>query len=119
MATIPQTQGDVRNSRRRGCAGRWSLAAVAGVGMALVGCTRAYYRDYADSDVYGILGERLFDWRWRLPERPVDADPAYRRSQRSQPCADRARRGCGAAVSGLVAGSLRVSRLAGTRNHAA
>ena len=45
-----------------------------GAGLALsfvmllaTGCTRAYYHDYADRDVYGILKERLFDWRWRLP----------------------------------------------------
>jgi outer membrane protein TolC len=46
--------------------------------LALGGCTRTYYRNYADSDVYGILRERLFDWRWRLPDRPVDADPHSR-----------------------------------------
>jgi len=50
-----------------------------GVGLLLVaGCTRTYYHDFADRNTYGILRERLFDWRWRLPPRPVEADPKSR-----------------------------------------
>ena len=50
-----------------------------------VGCTRAYYHDYADNDVYGILKERLFDWRWRVPERPVEAAPYSRMADLNDP----------------------------------
>jgi outer membrane protein TolC len=53
--------------------------------LAAFGCTRRYYRDYADSDVYGILKERLIDWRWRMPERPVEADPRSRMADLNDP----------------------------------
>ncbi len=42
------------------------------------GCTRRYYRDFADRDVYRIMRDRMFDWRWQLPPRPVEADPQSR-----------------------------------------
>jgi outer membrane protein TolC len=58
---------------------RWGAAPILALGLVLcAGCTRTYYRDFADRDVYGILRERLFDWRWRIPDRPVDANPASR-----------------------------------------
>ncbi len=72
MATVPRVEGRGRGRLRRGS------AYVAITFLALAGCTRTYYRNYADRDVYGILRERLFDWRWRLPDRPVDADPHSR-----------------------------------------
>ena len=53
----------------------WLAAALAAL-LASAGCTRAYYHDYADNDVYNILKERLFDWRWKVPERPVEAAPS-------------------------------------------
>jgi outer membrane protein TolC len=63
-----------------------------GAGLALsfglllaTGCTRTYYHDYADRDVYGILKERLFDWRWRLPTRQVEADPRSRMADPADP----------------------------------
>ncbi len=63
-----------------------------GAGWALIcalllstGCTRTYYHDYADRDVYGILRERLFDWRWRLPDRQVEADPRSRMGDPADP----------------------------------
>jgi outer membrane protein TolC len=49
------------------------------------GCTRSYYRNYADEDVYGIFRERLVDWRWRLPSRAVEADPRTRMAVRFDP----------------------------------
>src|SRR6516165_1840826 len=49
------------------------------------GCTRAYYHDFADRDVYGILKERLFDWRWRVPERLVEADHRSRMADFADP----------------------------------
>ncbi len=52
---------------------------------AVFGCTRSYYHDYADNDVYRILKSRLIDWRWRLPERPVEADPRSRMADRTDP----------------------------------
>ena len=57
-----------------------------GVGLLLLaGCTRTYYHDFADRDTYGILRERLFDWRWRLPPRPVEADPKSRMADFADP----------------------------------
>ncbi|APW59713.1 TolC family protein [Paludisphaera borealis] len=49
------------------------------------GCTRSYYRDYADQDVYRILSKRVLDWRWRVPERKVEADPKSRMADPSNP----------------------------------
>jgi len=49
------------------------------------GCTRAYYHDYADNDVYHIFKERGFDWRWRVPERPVEAAPYSRMADLNDP----------------------------------
>ena len=43
-----------------------------------MGCTRKYYRNFADRDVYRIEQERQFDWRWTTPPRPVEADPRSR-----------------------------------------
>ena len=40
----------------------------------LAGCTRRYYRDFADRDVYRIEQSRQIDWRSNLPPRPVEAD---------------------------------------------
>ncbi|MEJ7637398.1 MAG: TolC family protein [Singulisphaera sp.] len=42
------------------------------------GCGRPLYRAWADREVYGIEGERMFDWRWNMPGRPVEADPRSR-----------------------------------------
>ena len=112
MATIPGKNGN-------GCAGVrlrrplfvW-LALLCMVAQANLGCTRTYYRDYADSDVYGILKERLIDWRWRVPERPVEADPRSRMADLNDPnhvpiVPDEV----AAQISGLVAVSVRVSWL--------
>jgi outer membrane protein TolC len=61
------------------------LALLCVVAQANLGCTRSYYHDYADSDVYGILKERLIDWRWKVPERPVEADPRSRMADLNDP----------------------------------
>lgn len=64
------------------------LAAVTAIGLLLFGacgCTRSYYRDYADRDVYRILSKRVLDWRWRVPERKVEADPRSRMADPSNP----------------------------------
>ena len=63
---------------------KWPFAALAAV-LATAGCTRAYYHNYADNDVYGILKERLFDWRWQVPERPVEATPVSRMADLNDP----------------------------------
>jgi hypothetical protein len=58
------------------------------LGLGLVftaGCTRTHYHDAADGDTYAILKERLFDWRWRLPPRPVEADPLSRMADPANP----------------------------------
>src|SRR5579883_3226268 len=51
----------------------------------VMGCTRRYYRNAADRDVYGIEAERMDDWRWRLPARPVEADPRSRMADKNNP----------------------------------
>jgi hypothetical protein len=73
MTEFPSGRGteSARVRSRRPCA---VLALSFGLLLA-TGCTRTYYHDYADRDVYGILRERLFDWRWRLPTRPVEPIP--------------------------------------------
>src|SRR5271165_5132341 len=53
--------------------------------LSVAGCTRTYYHDFADRDTYGILRERLFDWGWRLPPRPVEADPRSRMADFADP----------------------------------
>ena len=82
-------------------------------------CTRTYYHDYADNDVYGILKERLFDWRWRVPERPVEADPRSRMGDSNDPnhvpiVPDEV---AARQFPGLVAVSVRVPLLEEARHH--
>jgi outer membrane protein TolC len=56
------------------------------LGVALAGgCTRSYYRDFADRDVYRILSKRVLDWRWKVPERKVEADPKSRMADPADP----------------------------------
>jgi|GEM_PF-1023741 len=54
------------------------LLLVGALFMMVAGCTRRYYRDFADRDTYRILGDRMTDWRWQLPKRPVEAAPKSR-----------------------------------------
>ena len=77
MQVIPRAAGSAQPESRSGKPRRWPIAALAAM-VAAAGCTRAYYHDYADRDVYGILKERLFDWRWQVPERAVEASPISR-----------------------------------------
>lgn len=44
----------------------------------VLGCTRHYYRNFADRDVYRVENERMTDPRWAVPPRPVEADPRSR-----------------------------------------
>jgi hypothetical protein len=70
----------------RGAPGSLRAAIALSLGMLLcAGCTRTHYHDAADGDTYGILKERLFDWRWRLPPRPVEADPRSRMADPANP----------------------------------
>src|SRR4051812_10351333 len=62
---------------RRHRRGRW-LAIAGALLLMSMGCTRRYYRDFADRDVYRIVQDRMFDWRWELPARPVEALPQSR-----------------------------------------
>ena len=63
---------------------RWLMPLFAVLVM-LVGCTRRYYREFADRDVYRIEQQREFDWRWELPDRPVEADPKSRIGDKHDP----------------------------------
>ena len=64
--------------------GKWPWAVLAAL-LVTAGCTRAYYHDFADNDSYRILKQRLFDWRWRVPERPVEAPPISRMADLNDP----------------------------------
>ncbi len=84
MQAFPRAVGSpfVRERSRRYRVGlSMALAAL----LATAGCTRAYYHNYADNDVYNILKERLFDWRWKVPERPVEAAPVSRMADLNDP----------------------------------
>src|SRR4051794_2463731 len=69
-------QDELRQGRRAGRGRGWAI--VGAVILASMGCTRRYYRDFADRDTYRIVQDRLFDWRWQLPPRAVEADPRSR-----------------------------------------
>jgi outer membrane protein TolC len=84
MAQDPSRRGNAPDRGRRRILPWAALALAIGL-FAASGCTRTYYRDFADKDVYGILKERLFDWRWRLPSRPVEADPRSRMADPANP----------------------------------
>ena len=43
-----------------------------------VGCSRAFWRQQADCDTYGILSEKTTDPRWDLPRLDVTPDPRSR-----------------------------------------
>ena len=53
--------------------------------FSFVGCTRRYYREFADRDVYRIEEDRQTDWRWALPPRPVEANPNSRIGDKHDP----------------------------------
>jgi outer membrane protein TolC len=84
MGTFPRTDRSARARGSLGASRRSWLAALCALLLA-AGCTRAYYHDYADNDVYHILQERGFDWRWRVPERPVEAAAYSRMSDLNDP----------------------------------
>lgn len=65
-----------QDERGRGRGFRWGVVVV--LVLSSTGCTRRYYRDFADRDVYRIIGDRMTDWRWQLPSRPVEANPQSR-----------------------------------------
>ncbi len=84
MQATPRAVGKPRKRSRSRSLWNWSLVALAAL-VATGGCTRAYYHNYADNDVYNILKERLFDWRWKVPERPVEAPPISRMADLNDP----------------------------------
>ena len=63
---------------------KWPWALLAAL-MVISGCTCAYYHDFADNDSYRILKQRLIDWRWRVPERQVEAAPVSRMADLNDP----------------------------------
>ena len=53
-------------------------AALTSATAVLPGCSRGYYRTWADKETYNILAEREFDPRWDVPKRPVEPSPDSR-----------------------------------------
>src|SRR5579864_8493225 len=84
MQAIPRAVGPALIAARFKRRWIWHVAALAAIAVT-AGCTRAYYHDYADRDVYNILKERLIDWRWKVPERPVEAAPISRMADLNDP----------------------------------
>ena len=84
MQASPRAVAQPRKRCRSRSLRNWPLVALAAL-VATAGCTRAYYHNYADNDVYNILKERLFDWRWKVPERPVEAPPISRMADLNDP----------------------------------
>ena len=84
MQANPRAVGKPRKRSRSRSFWNWHLLALAAL-VATAGCTRAYYHNYADNDVYNILKERLFDWRWKVPERAVEAPPISRMADLNDP----------------------------------
>ena len=84
MQAIPRAVGPAPEAARFKRRWKWHVAALAAIAVT-GGCTRAYYHDYADRDVYNILKERLIDWRWKVPERPVEASPISRMADLNDP----------------------------------
>jgi outer membrane protein TolC len=81
-------EGRRQHGAKRSATHRRRLAWLVALGVVVLaagGCTRSYYRDYADRDVYRILSKRVLDWRWRIPERKVEADPKSRMADPSNP----------------------------------
>jgi outer membrane protein TolC len=72
-------------SRRRGVLARGFLGLVM---LVVAGCGRPHYRARADRDVDAIERERMFDARWRLPARPVEADRRSRLRDPADPDAE-------------------------------
>lgn len=57
---------------------RWVL--LFSMAIALSSCTRAYYRESADKEVYAAIRERPDDFRWNVPNIDIDPPPASRLS---------------------------------------
>lgn len=55
------------------------------LGLVLVGCSRTYYREFANDQAYEVERVRQFDARWEVPARPVEAEPGSRMSDPSDP----------------------------------
>lgn len=74
-----------RDGRRPGLA---AFGAVFMLCAMLMGCSRTYYRDFADDQVYEIQRVRQFDERSNVPERPVEAAPGSRMADPADPDAE-------------------------------
>lgn len=62
----------------------WAIASRMGLRLltmtlvALSGCSRAFYRQQADSEVYNLVAEKNLDPRWQLPNFDITPDPRSR-----------------------------------------
>jgi outer membrane protein TolC len=63
----------------------WTLVMLALVGS---GCSRTYYRNFADDQTYAIERSRNTDPRWSIPARPVEAMPGSRMADPHDPDAE-------------------------------
>lgn len=57
---------------------RWTRALMLGACLASAGCSRAFWREQADLDVYNAVSEKLSDPRWASPRLDVTPDPRSR-----------------------------------------
>ncbi len=55
----------------------------------LSGCTRDYYRQQADDDVYCAVQEKTTDPRWAIQNYTIDVDPRSRYLMATIPTANR------------------------------
>jgi hypothetical protein len=72
----PRTSSAATRARRKLVSMRW--LAVFGVALLLGGCSRAFWRDQADTDVYQAIGEKVNDPRWAVPRLDITPDPRSR-----------------------------------------
>src|SRR5580704_1229794 len=54
------------------------LAVLLPILLLATGCTRNYYRNWADQDTYGVVQERNCDPRWEADKLTVYGDPRAR-----------------------------------------
>ncbi len=79
MNQLPAMNSSRRLTDRSGLTRKRLLKVVLGALLVtLPGCSRSFWRQQADRDVYEAISERMNDPRWQLPRVDVGADPDSR-----------------------------------------